>query len=100
MVSLLLATPASAQALGSVHCKASLREIDISVGAAQRKSESVQTKGLTEKCSAMRVEHEMLKQQSVILGRCTTGDERDAKTRIADTSAADLQEKISEGCGG
>jgi hypothetical protein len=96
----LAAPPAFAQAFGSVHCKAALRQIDVDLGATQRKLDSVQTSTLAEKCSAMRVRVLTLEHASEVFGRCTEGGERSDRVGQADTSAAEMRATFAQNCGG
>jgi hypothetical protein len=94
----LAVTPASAQVLGSVHCKASLRQIDIDLKATQRRLDAVQTQD--DKCSAMRVHVLTLERASQIFARCTEGPARDENVGQAENSAADTRILMERGCGG
>jgi hypothetical protein len=96
----LAAPPAFAQALGSVHCKAALRQIDIDLKATQRKLDSVQTSTADAKCSAIRVHVLTLEHASEVFGRCTEGQERMENVGQADASAAEFRAKFAQSCGG
>jgi hypothetical protein len=94
------ASPAYAQAFGSVHCKASLRQIEVDLKAAQKRLEAVQNSSAADQCSAMRVHAIILEQGGIVFGRCTEGRERDENVAQANTSAAEFRAKIAQNCGG
>ena len=94
------APAALAQTLGSVNCKASLREIDAVLKATERKLESVRNSAGEETCSAMRVHVLTLERAGEIFGRCTEGGEREQKVGQADASAAGIRAEIAQSCGG
>ena len=95
---LALSSPAFGQALGSVHCKASLRQIEVDLNATQLRLDAVELADSAKKCSAQRVRAVMLERADQIYGRCLEGTERETKTRDAQSGAAALREKIAEGC--
>jgi hypothetical protein len=90
---------AHAQALGSVHCKASLRQIEIDLKATDRKLQSVANGTAEEKCSAMNVHVFTLERAAVVYGRCTEGRARDENVGQAQGSAADARDQIAKTCG-
>lgn len=92
------ATPAFAQVFGSVHCKASLRQIDIDLKATQRRLDTVRTQEDT--CSAMLVHVLTLDRASQIFGRCKEGADRDQAVGKAGSSAASLRSEMERKCGG
>lgn len=88
-----------AQAFGSVHCKASLRQIEIDLKATERKLQSVANGTAEEKCSAMNVHVLTLERAAVIFGRCTEGTAREENVGQARGSAADFRDRIAKTCG-
>jgi hypothetical protein len=90
---------AHAQAFGSVHCKASLRQIEIDLKAAEHKLQSVANGTANEKCSAMNVRALTLEHAAVIYGRCTEGREREERQGQTEGSAAGLRDQIAKTCG-
>ncbi len=88
-----------AQALGSVHCKASLRQIDIDLKATERKLQSVANGSTAEKCSAMNVHVFTLERGATLFSRCTEGRQRDENVAQAKASAADFRDQIAKTCG-
>jgi hypothetical protein len=90
---------AHAQALGSVHCKASLRNIGIDLKATERKLSSVQNGSVEQKCSAMNVHVHTLERAREVFGRCLEASGRDGNVGQADASAADLRDQIAKTCG-
>lgn len=87
-----------AQALGSVHCKASLRQIDIDLKATERKLQSTANAAAEEKCSAMNVHVLTLERAAVIFGRCTEGRAREENLAQAEASVADFRDLIAKTC--
>lgn len=90
---------ANAQAFGSVHCKASLRQIEIDLKATERKLQSVASGTAEEKCSAMKAHVFTLERAATIFGRCTEGRARDENIGQAEGSAADFRDQIAKTCG-
>jgi hypothetical protein len=90
---------AQAQALGSVNCKAALRNIEIDLKATERKLSSVENGTADQKCSAMNVHVITLDRAAVIFGRCTEAPARDEKVGQAQASAADFRDQIAKTCG-
>lgn len=90
---------ADAQALGSVHCKAALRQIDVDLKATDRKLQSVANGTVEEKCSAMKVHVLTLEHAAEVFGRCTEGRARDENVGQAEGSAADFRDMIAKTCG-
>lgn len=88
-----------AQVFGSVHCKASLRQIETDLKATDRKLQSVADSGVEEKCSAMNVHAIMLERAAVIYGRCIEESTRAEKIVQANASAAGVRDQIAKTCG-
>jgi hypothetical protein len=89
---------ARAQVFGSVHCKASLRQIEIDLKATERKLQSVANAGAGEKCSALNVHVITLERAAVIFGRCTEERAREENVGQAKASAADFRDQIAKTC--
>jgi hypothetical protein len=96
---LIAGSQAHAQAFGSVHCKASMRQIEIDLKATDRKLQSVANGTTEEKCSAMNAHVFTLERAAVIFGRCTDGTARDENVGQAEGSAADFRDRIAKTCG-
>jgi hypothetical protein len=96
---LLAGSEVQAQAFGSVHCKASLRQVEIDLKATERKLQSVANGTAEEKCSAMNVHVLTLERAAVIFGRCTEGATREENVGQAQGSAADFRDRIAKTCG-
>jgi hypothetical protein len=90
---------ALAQAFGSVHCKASLRQIEIDLKATQRKLQSTANAAAADKCSAMNVHVITLDRAAVIYGRCMEESVREENVGKAKASAADVRDQIAKTCG-
>ncbi|BCJ90147.1 hypothetical protein IZ6_08820 [Terrihabitans soli] len=88
-----------AQAFGSVHCKAALRQIETDLQATGRKLQSTENGATAEKCSAMNVHVLTLEHAAEVYGRCIAGQERDEKLGRTNVSAADLRDLIAKTCG-
>lgn len=99
LLSVLAGSQVHAQAFGSVHCKAALRNIDIDLKATERKLQSTINAATAEKCSAMNVHVITLDRAAVIYGRCMEEDARDENTGRAKASAADIRDMIAKTCG-
>jgi hypothetical protein len=87
-----------AQAFGSVHCKAALRQVEADLQATGRKLQSVANAGADEKCSALNVQVITLDRAAVIYGRCVEESTRAEKVGGAKASAADLRDQIAKTC--
>jgi hypothetical protein len=87
-----------AQAFGSVHCKASLRQIEIDLKATIRKLQSVANAEAEAKCSALNVYVITLDRAAVIYGRCMEESVRTENVGKANASATDSRDQIAKTC--
>jgi hypothetical protein len=99
LLSVLAGSEVHAQAFGSVHCKAALRNIDIDLKATERKLQSTAHAATADKCSAMNVHVITLDRAAMIYGRCIEESVREEKVGPAKASAADFRDMIAKTCG-
>lgn len=99
-VLLLNAVPATAQTLGSVLCKASLRKLEGDLGGSLRRVETTAQAAIDEKCQALNVRKFVLDEAVRIYGRCMDGSAREEKLTQTADSAAGVRIEIERTCGG